>query len=124
MDCSDAEFLTVEEGLCVQIMHIGSFDDEPATVAVMDKFLAENQSMCEADNRALQSGQNVSFQLIPEDFAKEIQDGSNATIRLRVMDSDGNMDEVQGEVYADLFWGNKYKLNLSGNSDEGYFLGQ
>lgn len=80
--------------------------------------------MCEADNSALQSGQNVSFQLIPEDFAKEIQDGSKATIRLRVMDSDGNMDEVQGEVYADLFWGNKYKLNLSGNSDEGYFLGQ
>lgn len=80
--------------------------------------------MCEADNRALQSGQNVSFQLIPEDFAKEIQDGSKATIRLCVMDSDGNMDEVQGEVYADLFWGNKYKLNLSGNSDEGYFLGQ
>ena len=124
MDCSDAEFLTVEEGLCVQIMHIGSFDDEPATVAVMDKFLAENQSMCEADNRALQSGQNVSFQLIPEDFAKEIQDGSKATIRLCVMDSDGNIDEVQGEVYVDLFWGNKYKLNLSGNSDEGYFLGQ
>lgn len=80
--------------------------------------------MCEADNSALQRGQNVSFQLIPEDFAKEIQDGSKATIRLRVMDSDGNMDEVQGEVYADLFWGNKYKLNLSGNSDEGYFLGQ
>lgn len=80
--------------------------------------------MCEADNCALQSGQNVSFQLIPEDFAKEIQDGSKATIRLHVMDSDGNMDEVQGEVYADLFWGNKYKLNLTGNSDEGYFWGQ
>ena len=86
--------------------------------------ISAHQSMCEADNRALQSGQNVSFQLIPEDFAKEIQDGSKATIRLHVMDSDGNMDEVQGEVYADLFWGNKYKLNLSGNSDEGYFLGQ
>lgn len=86
--------------------------------------ISGHQSMCEADNSALQSGQNVSFQLIPEDFAKEIQDGSKATIRLRVMDSDGNMDEVQGEVYADLFWGNKYKLNLSGNSDEGYFLGQ
>ena len=86
--------------------------------------ISGHQSMCEADNSALQRGQNVSFQLIPEDFAKEIQDGSKATIRLRVMDSDGNMDEVQGEVYADLFWGNKYKLNLSGNSDEGYFLGQ
>ena len=42
LDCSSAEFLTIEEGLCVQIMHIGSFDNEPATVAVMDKFLNEN----------------------------------------------------------------------------------
>ena len=42
MDCSAAEFLTVEEGLCVQIMHHGAFDDEPATVATMDKFLEDN----------------------------------------------------------------------------------
>ena len=42
MDCSTVEFLTINEGLCVQIMHIGAFDDEPETVAVMDTFLAEN----------------------------------------------------------------------------------
>ncbi|MBE5986130.1 MAG: transcriptional regulator [Paenibacillaceae bacterium] len=42
MDCSSAEFLTVDEGLCVQIMHIGPFDDEPATVAIMDEYLVEN----------------------------------------------------------------------------------
>ena len=42
MDCSSAEFLTVDEGLCVQIMHIGPFDDEPATVASMDEYLVEN----------------------------------------------------------------------------------
>ena len=42
LDCSAAEFLTIDEGLCVQIMHIGPYDDEPATVAVMDAFLAEN----------------------------------------------------------------------------------
>lgn len=42
MDCTSAEFLTVEEGLCVQMLHIGAFDDEPATVAVMDAYLAEN----------------------------------------------------------------------------------
>ena len=41
LDCSAAEFLTVDEGLCVQIMHNGPFDDEPATVALMDRFLAE-----------------------------------------------------------------------------------
>lgn len=39
LDCSKAEFLTVEEGLCVQIMHIGSFDDEQKSVALMDAFL-------------------------------------------------------------------------------------
>lgn len=42
MNCSGAEFLPVEEGLCVQIMHRGAFDDEPETVAVMDAYLAEN----------------------------------------------------------------------------------
>ena len=42
MDCSKAEFLTVEEGLCVQVMHQGSFDEEPATVAIMDKYIDDN----------------------------------------------------------------------------------
>ena len=42
IDCSLAEFLTVDEGLCVQIMHVGPYDNEPASVALMDKFLAEN----------------------------------------------------------------------------------
>lgn len=42
LDCSSAEFLTVDEGLCVQIMHIGAFDDEPASVALMDNYLHEN----------------------------------------------------------------------------------
>ena len=42
LDCSKAEFLTIDEGLCVQIMHIGPFDDEPATVSLMDAYLLEN----------------------------------------------------------------------------------
>lgn len=41
-DCSGAEFLTVDEGLCVQCMHLGAFDNEPATVAKMDAYLEEN----------------------------------------------------------------------------------
>ena len=41
-DFSKAEFLTMEEGLCVQCMHIGAFDDEPQTVALMDQFVREN----------------------------------------------------------------------------------
>ena len=42
IDCSCAEFITVDEGLCVQIMHLGSFDEEPATVALMDEFIRQN----------------------------------------------------------------------------------
>ena len=34
--------LTIDEGLCIQIMHIGSYDDEPRSVALMDGFI-ENQ---------------------------------------------------------------------------------
>lgn len=35
---SKAEFLTYEEGLCVQCMHLGSYDSEPATVQLMNDF--------------------------------------------------------------------------------------
>ena len=42
LDCSRAEFMTIDEGLCVQIMHIGSFDNEPATVEIMNRYLEEN----------------------------------------------------------------------------------
>ena len=42
LDCSKAEFLTIDEGLCVQIMHIGPFDNEPATVSMMNAYLLEN----------------------------------------------------------------------------------
>lgn len=42
LNCSSAEFMTIEEGMCVQIMHIGTYDDEPATVAIMDAFLEKN----------------------------------------------------------------------------------
>lgn len=40
-DYSNAEFLTISEGLCVQCMHIGAYDDEPATISVMDQFIKE-----------------------------------------------------------------------------------
>ena len=41
-DFSRVEFLTYDEGLCVQCMHIGSYDDEPATVELMHKFAEDN----------------------------------------------------------------------------------
>lgn len=40
-DFSKVEFLTYEEGLCVQCMHIGPYDDEPATVEAMHRYMEE-----------------------------------------------------------------------------------
>ena len=42
IDCTSAEFLTLEEGLCVQIMHLGSFDNEPQSVSVMNEYIENN----------------------------------------------------------------------------------
>ena len=36
------EFLTYDEGLCVQCMHLGSYDTEPATVNLMHEYMKEN----------------------------------------------------------------------------------
>lgn len=41
-DFSKVEFFSYNEGLCVQCMHIGSYDDEPETVLKMEKFAIEN----------------------------------------------------------------------------------
>lgn len=41
-DFSKVELLPYHEGLCVQCMHIGAYDDEPATVAQMEAFCREN----------------------------------------------------------------------------------
>lgn len=41
-DFSKVEFLTYDEGVCVQCMHIGSYDNEPETVELMHKYMEEN----------------------------------------------------------------------------------
>lgn len=41
IDCSKVEFFTFEEGLCVQMMHYGFFDEEEATVEIMNQYLQE-----------------------------------------------------------------------------------
>ncbi len=42
LELSKARLERINEGLCVQVMHIGSYDDEPATIKMMDSFALEN----------------------------------------------------------------------------------
>ena len=42
IDTSKAKFLKIKEGLCVQCLHTGAYDDEPKTLKFMNDFIAEN----------------------------------------------------------------------------------
>lgn len=53
IDCSSAEFLAIDEGLCVQIMHIGPYDDEPASVKMTHDFIKENGYKIDIDQNRL-----------------------------------------------------------------------
>lgn len=53
MDCTPAEFLTIDEGLCVQIMHLGSFDSEPKTIALMENYLKEQGFVSDLNEQRL-----------------------------------------------------------------------
>ncbi len=41
LDCTPARMITAGEGLCVQMMHIGPYDDEPASIARMKEYAEE-----------------------------------------------------------------------------------
>ncbi|MBQ6453648.1 MAG: GyrI-like domain-containing protein [Coriobacteriales bacterium] len=40
IDCSELQLIMIAEGLCVQILHVGPYDNEPASVALMDAYIA------------------------------------------------------------------------------------
>lgn len=42
LDLTNVEFLTLDEGRCAQIMHVGTYDEEPATIAKLTDFVTQN----------------------------------------------------------------------------------
>ena len=53
LDFSKVEFFTYDEALCVQCIHIGSYDDEPATVEAMHLFLEEQGYVLDITDKRL-----------------------------------------------------------------------
>ena len=53
MDFSKVEFRTFDEGLCVQCMHLGAYDDEPATVQMMHHFMDEQGYTLDINDRRM-----------------------------------------------------------------------
>ena len=48
-DFSAVKYFTYEEGLCVQCMHLGPYDNEPATIAALGRFAVENGCALDLD---------------------------------------------------------------------------
>ncbi len=51
LDFSRVEFFSYDEGLCVQMMHTGAYDDEPVSIALMEDFIKENNLKEDFSNR-------------------------------------------------------------------------
>lgn len=52
-DFSKVEFWTYDEGLCVQCMHIGTYDDEPETVRLMHDYMTEQGYVLDINDKRL-----------------------------------------------------------------------
>ena len=53
LDLSKVEFLTYDEGLCVQCLHVGPYDDEPAAVDRMHRYAEERGYVPDISGRRL-----------------------------------------------------------------------
>ncbi|MDR1237922.1 MAG: GyrI-like domain-containing protein [Propionibacteriaceae bacterium] len=51
LDTSGAKLESFTEGLCVQAMHIGPYDDEPATIAMLDQYASANGYVVDIDDQ-------------------------------------------------------------------------
>ena len=63
-DFSKAEFFTYHEGLCVQCMHVGAYDDEPDTIRRMEEYAGEQGY--EVDDPCAGNGQEKRWEKGPE----------------------------------------------------------
>lgn len=92
LDCSKAEFLTIDEGLCVQIMHIGSFDNEPGSVALMDAFLEKNGYENDINEKRLH------HEIYMSDARKVVPEKWKTVIRHPIKRSVGTQEE-RNDIY-------------------------
>ena len=107
MDFSSVAFFTYEEGECVQCMHIGSYDDEPATIKLMHQYI-ESQGYVEDITE-----KRMHHEIYLSDARKVSKDKLKTVIRhpvvkeLGLPNSDGESPNSNGEH----LWGVSYRTN-------------
>ena len=75
IDFSKVEFFAYNEGLCVQCMHIGSYDDEPATIELMHNYIEEESYILDINDK------RFHHEIYLSDVRKVAQDKLKTVIR-------------------------------------------
>ncbi|SDB44292.1 GyrI-like domain-containing protein [Butyrivibrio sp. INlla16] len=97
-DFSKVEFFTYDEGLCVQCMHIGSYDDEPATVDAMHRF--SNNKDVQVSSKKAWLADRFDEGLV---FLKSVERGK-CFIEYIPAEHAWNPIEAPGYMYIDCLW--------------------
>ena len=95
------ERLVQKTGLNQYALYTGNVETNMQTEA------SGHQAMTNADRTPLVNGENVKFQLLPEDFDHDLQEKEQADIRVTVTDENGNTYEAQGNCKVDLVFGSQ-----------------
>jgi len=81
LDTSKARFEIFEEGLCVQCMHLGPFDNEPVTLVKMDEFLKNNQLMVNIGAQTVEGRTHRHHEIYLSDPRKVIPSARKTILR-------------------------------------------
>jgi hypothetical protein len=73
-----AKYLKLKEGMCVQCLHIGSFDDEPKTIAMIEKYIEENNLTNDI------SGERHHHEIYLSDYRKVEKEKLKTVLRIPV----------------------------------------
>lgn len=80
LDTSSAELMTIDEGLCAQIMHLGSYDEEPATIALLDDFRCQRRLCARYVEHPRRSASSRDLPFGPASHqARKLQDGHSSS---------------------------------------------
>jgi hypothetical protein len=81
IEVAKARFITFEEGLCVQCIHTGPFDDEPATVAKLENYMQANGLIDDIDTILPDGCIRRHHELYMKDFRKTKPENLKTIIR-------------------------------------------
>lgn len=85
LEVSKAEFVELEEGLCVQMLHKGSYDEEPKTIQAIEEYIQANQLKNDIGNKLKNGRVRRHHEIYLSDPRKAKAENLKTVIRIPVV---------------------------------------